>query len=291
MSLELEQPDTAPDSAAVDTAPPEAREFSFDSPEDSTETELTPEQQAVEDEIEEELEGIKLRGPKDALEKLKAERLMQADYTRKTQEVAEHRKALEAREQHFQRTAQGHQQHIREVAQLVAIEDRLQQFSQVNWQAITDADPVQALKLHTELTQLQARKGQLEGALTQRQQAAQYEQQRNTAKHLMEARQVLEREIKGWSPELAGKLKEYGLTQGFPEEAMDSITQPAIVKVLHKAHLYDQLQKQRTAKPAAQPAPPVTRVGGGAASSTKPLSEVSDAEYIRRRREYISKHR
>lgn len=286
--MELEQPAPVLDSAAGETAPPDSGEFAQDNLEtpDGEQQELqTPE------EIEEELEGIKLRGSKEALEKLKSERLMQADYTRKTQEVAEHRKAFEAERAQFQQAAQSHQQHIREVAQLVAIEDRLAQFSQVNWQALTDSDPVQALKLHTEFTQLQAHKGQLANALTQRQQAAQHEQQRSRARQLMEARQVLEREIKGWSPELAGKLKEYGLTQGFPEEAMDTITQPAIVKILHKAHLYDQLQKQRTAKPTATPAPPVTRVGGGAASSTKPLSEVSDAEYIRRRREYISKHR
>jgi hypothetical protein len=283
----LEQPAT-PDSAVGDTTTVDSADLP-DSNLEGTDGELGDQQ--TPEEIEEELEGIKLRGSKESLEKLKSERLMQADYTRKTQEVAETRKSLEADRAQFQESAKSHQQYIREVAQVVAIDDRLAQFSQVNWQALTDQDPVQALKLHTEFTQLQARRGQLANALTQKQQVQQQEQQRTHAKQLMEARQVLEREIKGWSPDLAGKLMEYGSTQGFSAQELNNVTQPALVKVLHKAHLYDQLQKQRQAKPTATPAPPVTRVSGAAASSTKPLSEVSDAEFIRRRREYISKHR
>lgn len=285
--MELEQP-ASPDSAAVDTAPANLA----DSPDNLTDT-PDGEQQAPQtpEEIEEELEGIKLRGSKEAVEKLKAERLMQADYTRKTQGVADERKSLEAERAQFQEAAKNHQQYIREVAQVVAVDERLAQFAQVNWDALTNQDPVQALKLHTEFTQLQARRGQLMGSLTQKQQAQQQEQQRSHAKQLMEARQVLERDIKGWSPELAGKLMEYGSTQGFSVQELSNVTQPAMVKALHKAYLYDQLQKQRQAKPSATPVPPVTRVGGAAASSTKPLSEVSDAEFIRRRREYISKNR
>lgn len=284
----LEQPVT-PDSAAVDTA---TIDTSTDSPDNFNDT-TDGEQQELQtpEEIEEELEGIKLRGSKEAVEKLKAERLMQADYTRKTQGVADDRKSLEAERAQFQEAAKNHQQYIREVAQVVAVDERLAQFAQVNWDALTNHDPVQALKLHTEFTQLQARRGQLMGSLTQKQQAQQQEQQRSHAKQLMEARQVLERDIKGWSPELAGKLMEYGSTQGFSAQELNNVTQPAMVKALHKAYLYDQLQKQRAAKPAATPAPPVTRVGGGAAASTKPLSEVSDAEFVRRRREYISKNR
>jgi len=289
--MELEQPsgDSAPE-----TAPTEAVE-NLDTSEGSPETELTAEeqaaQQAVEDEIEEEFEGIKARGKKEAIEKLKSERLMQADYTRKTQEVADNRKSFEQEREAFVRNAQMQQQYLDEVAEVRTIDRRLAQFAQVNWPALTDQDPVQALKLHTEFTQLQAAKGQLVNALTQKQQQASHMQQRETAKQLMEARQTLERDIKGWSPELAGKLAEFGIKQGFPPEAMDKITNPAIVKLLHKAFMFDQLEQTRKAKPPATPANPVTRISGASAATTAKLSEVSDAEFARRRREYISKHR
>ena len=282
--LDLEQPAPVLDSVATSdpVAPPEENLDPVD-----PELETQPPEEAEE---EDELDGVRLRGKKEALERIKAERLMQADYTRKTQDVAEQRKSFEAERAQFQQTAQAHQASIREVAQLVAIEDRLAQFAKFDFNAAADTDPVQALKLHNEYTQLQAHRAQLQNSITQKQQAQAMEAQRTSAKQLLEARQVLERDIKGWSPDLANKLSEYGQTQGYPPEVLNNVTKPEFVKTLHKAYLYDQLMKQRAAKPA-QPAPPVTRVGGGNAAVTKPLSEVSDEEFIRRRREYIKTHR
>jgi hypothetical protein len=289
--MELEQP-SGDSAAVVDTATPvEAAGEPNEPIQQYDDNGLPIEAAPVDDDIEEELDGVKLRGKKEALERIKAERLMNKDYTQKTQATAEERRVLAAEREQFQKAAQLHQQYLEEVADVRMIDKRLSQFSQVNWQQLTDQDPVQALKLHTEFTQLQAQKGQLVNALTQKQQQAQHMQQRETAKQLMEARQVLERDIKGWSPELAGKLMDFGLKQGFPADAMQNITQPAIVKMLHKAYLFDQLETQRKAKAPPAPAQPVTRVSGAAAANTKPLSEVSDAEYIRRRREYQSKNR
>jgi hypothetical protein len=281
MSLDLEQPAPVLDSAA--TVDPAAL----------PETDLEPTDPELEtkppedEELEEELDGVKLRGKKEALEKIKAERLMQADYTRKTQDVAETRKSLEAERAQFQQNAQLHQQYQRELAQVYSIDERLAQFQQVNWQALTDQDPVQALKLHTEFTQLQAHKGQLVNALTQKQQAQAQEQQRNTARQLMEARQVLERDIKGWSPELAAKLTDHGVAMGIPREVLDTITQPAIVKLIHDSYTLKQLEKQR-AKPPAQPAPPVTRLTGGNAASAKEPASMSDAEFAAWRKRQIA---
>jgi hypothetical protein len=289
--MELEQP-SGDSAAVVDTAPADETSGAPTEPVQQYDDNGLPIEAApVDDDIEEELDGVKLRGKKEALERIKAERLMNKDYTQKTQATAEERRVLAAEREQFQKAAQLHQQYLEEVADVRMIDKRLSQFSQVNWQQLTDQDPVQALKLHTEFTQLQAQKGQLVNALTQKQQQAQHMQQRETAKQLMEARQVLERDIKGWSPELAGKLMDFGLKQGFPADAMQNITQPAIVKMLHKAYLFDQLETQRKAKAPPAPAQPVTRVSGAAAANTKPLSEVSDAEYIRRRREYQSKNR
>jgi hypothetical protein len=107
----------------------------------------------------------------------------------------------------------------------------------------------------------------------------------------MEARQVLERDIKGWSPELASKLETFGREQGFPPEVLSNVNQPAFIKTLHKAYLYDQLEKQRKAKPPATPVAPVTRIGGGGAATTKKLSELSGDEYDAARRKFIQTHR
>ena len=284
---DLEQSPVAENSPATESVAPETPQTIFDMGADETSTDQVEE---TDPDLEEELDGVKVRGKAAALEKLKAERLMQADYTRKTQEVAEQRRAIEAAAQAIARQQQVSQAHIREVAQLVAIEDRLKQFAQVNWQALSDSDPVQAQKLHIEMTQLQTRRGQVAASISQREQQRTEEAQRITAKRLQEASDVLSREIKGWSPEYAGKLLEYGVANGGNREALAQVTDPFIVKVLHKAHLYDQLQKQQAAKPA-DPAPPVTRVGGSNAGAVKRLSQMTDAEFIASRRKYIANHR
>ena len=289
--MDVEQP-SGDSEVEVSTSPePDIRQPTVEPSEDTTDAELVDDQQPEPDEVEDELDGVKLRGPKETLERLKAERLMQADYTRKTQEVAEQRKQFEFERQQFNQHQQNFQQHQREVAALVNIDQRLAALQSVNVNALIDTEPLQALKLQNELTQLQATRAQIVGTLTQRQQQAEFERQQTTAKELAEAQQVVEREIKGWSPELKNKLFSYGQSNGFPPEVLGNVTKPAFVKMLHKAYLFDQLQAQRTAKPSAAPAPPVSRVGGAHAPSTKDPSAMTDAEFAAFRRRQIAQRR
>ena len=279
--IDLEQPEVTLDSTPDNTGTPQETTV-FDSGEELQEQQTEP------DEIEEELEGVKLRGKKELLEKLKAERLMQADYTRKTQEVAEQRKAFEAERERTIQAVQFQQQNVREFGKLMEVEDRIQRIQQADLRTLSQNDPVAAQQLMIELQQLQSFRGQLQGSITQRQQQALQMQQQTVAKQLQEGRAVLEREIKGWSPELAGKLMEYGTKLGFPREVLDQITQPAPIIALYKAYMHDQLQ----AKPAAQPPKPATRVSGNNASNTKPLGDISDPrEWAERRRQWKSRNR
>jgi hypothetical protein len=286
MSLDLEQPAETLDSAPAEK-PDSPQPTSIDTPE--------PEQALLPtdpDEIEDELEGVKLRGKKELLERIKNERLMQADYTRKTQEVAEQRRAIEAERAQFQETARMHQTFLREVAQVQSIDERLGQLQQLNLHQINAEDPQRAQALLIEFNQLQAARGQLVGSLTQRQQQQALQQQQETARRLQEGQAILARDIKGWSPELAGKLVDFGVSMGLSREALQNVTDPTVVKLLHRAYVGDQLEKQRTAKPPAEPPKPVTRIGGSAAANAKPLSEVTDPrEWAERRRQRKSQNR
>jgi hypothetical protein len=97
----------------------------------------------VEDDEELDIDGHKVKLPKSVAEKLAAERLMQADYTRKTQELAEQRKAFEAERQAVSK-ADAEEMSAR--ANLTLIDHQLNQFSQVNWNAWNDQDPFEAQK-------------------------------------------------------------------------------------------------------------------------------------------------
>ena len=288
--LGLEQP-SGDSAAVVDTAPVDSNADAVEIVDDLPDGDLPENGEATPEEEEDEIDGVKLRGKKEALEKLKAERSMHADYTRKTQEVAEQRKSFEAREQQFQQTAQSHEQHIREVATLVTIDDRLAQFANFDFNAAADQDPVQTLKLHNEFTQLQAKRAQVLNSITQKQQSQQQEMQRSNAKQILDARQVLERDIKGWSPELANKLAEYGKAEGYESKVLDNVTSATFIKTLNKAFKWDQYEKQQRAKAPATPAAPVTRLSGASAVSTKNPAQMTDAEFAVFRRRQIAQRR
>ena len=224
--------------------------------------ELVEEQsdEGEEEDIEEELDGVKVRGKKEALERLKAERLMQADYTRKTQETAELRKQAEAERQAVEIEKQVHFQNMNEVATIKAIEMRLAQFAGIDWNQLSDADPVQAMKLDREARQLQATKAQLEGSISQRHAQFTAHQQRQAAMELAEGQRVLQREIPGWGEELRTDLVKYALQNGYTQRELDAMKSPAMVRSLFKEYQSAQAKKQATTRPKVTQAKPVTQV-------------------------------
>lgn len=221
---------------------------------------LDGEQSEDEDDLEEDLDGLKVRGKKEQIEKLKAERLMQADYTRKTQEVAEFKKQAEAERQSFETERQVHFQNMQEVATIRAIEMQLQNFNGVDWNALSDQDPVQAMKLDRQMRQLQAQREQCIASVTQRHQQYTQAQQQKAAMQLDGARKVLQREIPGWGEELAGKLKSYALANGYTQAEVDAIRSPAMVRSIYQEYRVAEAKKQATKREPQVQAAPVTRV-------------------------------
>lgn len=275
---------TEPAAAATPAATPDPKA----NPEAIQETDLETETPDP-DEAEEELEGVKLRGKKELLEKIKTERLLHGDYTRKTMSLADERKSLESDRESFKQTTQLHQAFMKEAAQLSSVDERLQQFQRLDWNALVNQDASQAQRLQIEFTQLQAARGQLQNSLTQKQQQMQLAQQQETAKLASQAQAFLMRELKDWSPEKDRQMESYARGLGINTQQLGNfmLSNPVIGVLIDKAMRLDQLEKQRvTAKPKAEPPPkPVTRVGGAAASNTKSPSDMSPAEYAAWRRE------
>ena len=291
--MSLEQPAEMQDSATTGAAP----QVSEPEVPDNTDDDLSPElleddEQPTDDELEDELEGVKGKGKKDALEKLKAERLMQADYTRKTQEVAEQRKAIEAQRAQVQQQQQFAQAFVEEIAAAKAIDMRLQQYGQINWAELEQADPSQAMRLQRERMELQAAKAQLGHSITQKHQAQALGQQQELARLAQEGEAVLSREIKGWGQETKAKLHQFALSQGFDEAALANIYDPRLVKLLHDAMTLHSLRAkaQQKPKPEAQPAP-VTRINGGKSTQahTGPDDRQSMDEWLKARQAQLKR--
>src|SRR5574343_151442 len=228
----MEQPAETQDSGDIiaedQNTEAEAPELNADA--DGAEIESQESEGQPEDDGEEiEYDGEKYKVPKP----LKDAFLRQQDYTQKTQTVAEQRRAVEAQAAEVQRQAQAQQALIAEYAEAYSLDSQLKQYQAIDWPALIEADPVQAMKLDRQMRELQTKRDLVVATVTQKQQAQAIEAQQATAKRLQEGRAVLEREINGWSPELAKTLANYGQEIGFSADEMSNVTNPHAVKLLH----------------------------------------------------------
>ena len=254
---------------------------------DPVETEVTESEDgqseiAESDPIEEEFDEVDYDGKKYSVPKeLKDAFLRQSDYTRKTQEVAEQRRAIEQQALQVRQELEIQQRHIETHAQLVSIDNTLKQFDNVDWQAYSDQDPVAAQKSWFTYQQMQQTRNDLTQKISQAEQQRQFQTQQSIARQLEEGHKELAREIKGWSPEKAKELKSYALKTGLSESQVAGITDPKAVQVLHKAYLYDQMMSKAVKKPETDIKPtPVTKVGQKA-GSTKDPDKMTTEEWVK----------
>lgn len=246
-----------------------------------------------EDDDSEEVEhdGQKFRIPK----ALKPALMMHADYTRKTQEVAELRKAVEA-----QRAAGANldQELVQHQAKIVSIDARIAEFnalSDSDWANLEQQDPAQAQQLWRQFSQLKDARQQAAGQLQTKVHERSLEQQRIVAKQIEEGQAVLARDIKDWSPEVAGKLSDFAVREfGFSPQEVGSIIDPRMVKVLHRLFEADQVVKKQAAvnkATKAQDVRPTPKVGGASAAPKGLDDRLSADEWLRRRNEQLGRKR
>ena len=142
-----------------------------ENPEAETETEEEVET-TDEDSDEQPVEVVKLKIDGQEIEKPLDEVIslaqQGADYTKKTQEVAEQRKALEdyaqtiqVQEQQLRQQAELQQALLGELAQITALDQQLAEFQAIDWNQLSESDFVEAQKLFFTQNKLQNQRTQL----------------------------------------------------------------------------------------------------------------------------------
>lgn len=283
---ELEQPADQLDSGAAAAA---AEDHDQVAEQHDAQADEVSQEEAEEDE-EIEIGGKKLAMPKSIAAEIKAGTMRNADYTQKTQAVAEERRQVEAAREQVRQQAEQSQQYIKEVAKVHALDDALEQFKTLDWMTLSAEDPVRVQQLQIQYQQLQQQRHEAAQAVTQKQNDYALAEQQSFAKQAQEADAYVQREITGWTPERGAALNGYVQAQGVKFDqslAKVLITNPALVKIFDKAEKFDQLVKKQTTKPpapAAPPAPP-TRVGASRASAKPDPAKMSDAQWYAARKE------
>lgn len=168
----------------------------------------------------------------------------QADYTRKTMEVSEQRKAAEAER------AQAHQERQAYAANLqrmqAQLEGALQQQQQTNWEELLQSDPVEYLK---QQHQAQARQAQLNQVYAEQQRMAalqQAEQAQVRQAYLAQQQEELLAKLPEWKDAQKAQaektaLRDYLLESGYDRQTVETITDAKAVLLARKAMLYDQM--------------------------------------------------
>jgi len=212
------------------------------------------------------------------------------DYTKKTQSLADERKqieaqaqAIKAQESMLQERAALQSALIKDFAKITSVDESIEQFNSVDWNALTDSDPVQAQKLFYQFSQLTNQRNKLVAELNQKQEFMAQQQQAQHRELLEKGVEQLKRDIPDWSAERAKELRDTGKAIGFTEQELSSVVDPRMVRVLWEA---SQFRKLQSSKPQTQNKvagkPPVVKPG------SKDSNAASKSE-IRQLKENLSK--
>lgn len=236
-AMGLEEPKEAEESAdeIADEAVEEIEESEEAEEADEVETEEEPEFEIVH-------AGEKKRVKQSELVELAQKGV---DYTKKTEEVAASRREVEAEKAALIQRAKDNEQYILDYAKVVSLDAEVKQYDGVDWDKLTDEDPVEAQKHYRRYQEKKQERNQLAAQVNYKRQQQLTEQQQVNAKLVQQGQAKLEAEIKDWGPQKREALQAYGKQLGMRDETIDAINDAAIVVALHKAQLYDQLQTKK----------------------------------------------
>jgi len=210
---------------------------------------------------------------------------MGADYTQKTQEVAEQRRQLEdyaqtikVQEQSLQSQFEAQQSFLSEVADIKAIDNQLAQFANVDWQALSDNDFVEAQKLFFTHNQLQEQRRQVTANLTTKANQMQQQKDAQLQQRVEQGKAILAKEIPNWSQKTSQEIILAGKDYGFNDDELGTIVDPRHVKVLHDAMQWRKLKGNSVVKNKVSQAKPVVKAGSKdtkqeASSATRQVRE------------------
>ena len=226
---------------------------------------------------------VEVDGEEITVEELKRGNLRQRDYTRKTQELAEARKQLEANYEEIQRERAQYAQ------MLPALQERLQQpvEQEPDWDTLYDTDPTMAAKAERQWRkQQEERAAQMQAVEAERQRMMGLEQQRleqMQAQYFEQQRELLPELIPEWrdnsvASKEAKDIRGFLLKEGFSEQDVNGLTNATLVKLARKAMLYDQGQTRATeAKKKPKTQKTKTLKAGSRSTQPRPKSEQKQA--------------
>jgi hypothetical protein len=273
--VQPEEEQSEPESEEVESAEPQD-EAEEPSEEVEGEDEEAEEQPHKEEKFVVKVDGKEIEVPKDELIRGYQR---EADYTRKTQKLAEERKFVESE---FQQVRGEREQYAQILGQL---QQKLQEFEppEPDWNRLEVEDPTEYARQWTSHQRRNQQKYAVQAEQMRLQQLQQAEQQKQIQSVLAQEVVALKEKIPEWSsPEKAkaeGKaLMEYGQSMGFSEQELNGITDSRALLALHKAWKFDQMMSKRPELQAKIKKAPRMATPGSVGSVSSKSGDINNAK-------------
>ena len=242
-------------------------ESDFDDEDDAYEAEETDDEEVTEDDGEEPTYTVRVDGEEYevTLEELQSGYSRTQFYTKRSQELAEQRKAVE------QEAAEAKQARETYAQQLEVLKQQIQQTTpqEPDWVAL--AKEVSAEEYNAYKAQFEQQKQYLAQVEAEQQRVAQEqnaEREKQLQEHLREQRQEMLNRIPQWQDEEVRdrerlEVVKYAQSQvGFSQEEIENASDARAIELLYKAWKWDNLQKKKpTAKKRTRKAPKMAKAG------------------------------
>jgi hypothetical protein len=242
-----------------------------DAPDEETSEEQSGEEEESEEQEQPQTFTVKIDGKEVAvtLDELQKGYSRTQDYTRKTQQIAEVRKQVEAETQAV-RAERG------QYAQLLgALQAQLQASEpQVDLDRLYNEDPIEWVRQKEVLRERQEKAYAIQAEQQRLYQLSQQEQQQSMQQHLESQKDALLAALPEWKDPKKAKLEKAMLIEsaksaGFSDEDLKSVYDHRLVLLLRKAALFDQMvSKRQGIKPVTNNGPRPAKPGAAGRVST-----------------------
>jgi hypothetical protein len=168
--------------------------------------------------------------------------MRQQDYSRKTAEVARQREEVGTQVRQAVESERGQYVNVLQELQSVVLATVAPELKDVNWSHLATNDPLEYVRLDNrrkEITNVLTELKQKQTEATEKQQADSKKAMHEVATKALE---TLQSEIPGWNPTLYQSVLKAGESLGYKHDEVANWIDPRAIKLLHKAHLYDQLK-------------------------------------------------
>jgi len=201
------------------------------------------------------------------LDELQAGYSRQADYTRKSQVLAEQRKKAD---EELAATQQERQRYLSQLEQFnTQADSKIEELAKTDWTRLKEEDPTEYMLKRDQYRELQDNKRVVEEEQKNLQYKQQQEHEVKWQEELGRQQQLMAEKLPEWvdpdkGPKLKQSIKTFAVKKGFTEQEVNSLIDARSVDVLHKAMLYENLLAAKISNKKAKVVPKVQKPGSPA---------------------------